>query len=1114
MDATGDGLGSTADRIVTVVVVDVEGSTALVDRLGDHVGTDAVVRRLDQVRDHLSSYGGREVNSLGDGLLVVFSSPRQAVACALGVQRALSGSAPRLRIGVNAGEVVDPDGDPTGAAVNAAARIVARAEGGEVLVSDVVRQLVGRVPTVRFVDRGRVRLKGFEDRWRLWAAHDTASVTSRRVTIGRSDEQELLRGLVESAVVGIGSAIVVEGEPGIGKSHLLADVIDVAGEVGAVVVHATADDVMRRHGALPHALIRQPRLPAGVAAELRDALGGPLRPGDSADLSFAVIESSVDAVEALSRHAPVLVAFDDAQWADDLSVGVLRALVARASTGRFAVVATCRPAPRSAAIDRLISEIVDGAGHRVCLHALGEVDVHALSTVLTGGAPGRLLRARLTATGGNPLFAIELLRSLDEEGQVRVDGGIAEVADTGTPAGLSETLVRRLSWLPVETRDLLRLASLLGTSFTLGELASITHRSVIEIAASLRDAMLSGLIVGEADRLAFRHDLVREAIYEHMLPAERRDLHRATALALRAAGAPVQQVAEQFGLGALPGDLDAVGWLRRAADEVLAFTPAAAVDLYYRALALAPERWPERGALLATLIEPLARCGRFDEAERLANEVIASNPSDDVTFQACRGMAAVYGSRGDLARSTAMLEQAISTPGAPEPESARMHCMAAQLSVFAGLVDPRDGQRRAEAGLARGLEVGDAELQCTAHQALGCIDSLSGHGQDALNHFVQATALFDSGRVSPNAFLVPDLFAAAELTEHDRLDEAIALSATARERYVRRGALSQLPLSFGVTAAALYLGGRYDDAMAELESGLAVSLDLGNRSFLLYLHGLKARIAVRRGDADGARGELASGFECMAANPSLYGVGGHATLIDAKILLQDATGEFDAALSLADTLWQQTDRVRHFFGVRERAVPIVQLALRGDRRDLATEVTEAMETGAQWRPCPSARAVAQQCRGLLELDSDLLLAAVAELRQTPLRPALARSLVDAATVLGDRDRGAAIALLDEASSIHADLGEIVDLARVDAALATFGGPSHLPRPQRPTFGWESLTPTELSVSRLAAEGLTNPEIGARLYISRRTVESHLAHTYRKLGISGRAQLAAEVTRRG
>lgn len=111
--------------LVTVVFVDVEGSTALIDRVGDVAGIEAVDRQLNSVRERIGSYGGREVKSLGDGVMLTFNSPRQAVSFALATQRALAASAPSVRIGINTGEVIDSSSDPVGGAVNAAARIAA-----------------------------------------------------------------------------------------------------------------------------------------------------------------------------------------------------------------------------------------------------------------------------------------------------------------------------------------------------------------------------------------------------------------------------------------------------------------------------------------------------------------------------------------------------------------------------------------------------------------------------------------------------------------------------------------------------------------------------------------------------------------------------------------------------------------------------------------------------------------------------------------------------------------------------------------------------------------------------------------------------------------------------
>ncbi len=128
---------------MTVVFIDVEGSTSLLERLGDEAGSMSVQSVIEVARGLLNAHSGREVKALGDGLMIAFESPRQAVAYGLAVQRGLERSTIRLRIGINTGDVEAPHGDPLGGAVNAAARIAGKADGGEVWVSDVVRQLVG-----------------------------------------------------------------------------------------------------------------------------------------------------------------------------------------------------------------------------------------------------------------------------------------------------------------------------------------------------------------------------------------------------------------------------------------------------------------------------------------------------------------------------------------------------------------------------------------------------------------------------------------------------------------------------------------------------------------------------------------------------------------------------------------------------------------------------------------------------------------------------------------------------------------------------------------------------------------------------------------------------------
>jgi class 3 adenylate cyclase len=154
--------------VVTLMFTDVEGSTALATAHGDEEARRLVEAQREVVRAEVTKHGGREIDSIGDGFMLSFNSTRKAITCAVAIQQALESEPMRVRIGLNAGEVIDKAGHPFGGAVNAAARVASNAKGGEILVSDAVRQLAGTMPGVSFRDRGRFRLKGFPEPWRLY----------------------------------------------------------------------------------------------------------------------------------------------------------------------------------------------------------------------------------------------------------------------------------------------------------------------------------------------------------------------------------------------------------------------------------------------------------------------------------------------------------------------------------------------------------------------------------------------------------------------------------------------------------------------------------------------------------------------------------------------------------------------------------------------------------------------------------------------------------------------------------------------------------------------------------------------------------------------------------
>jgi YVTN family beta-propeller protein len=164
-----------AQGVVTIMHTDVEGSTDLTTRLGDELAQRRIHEMKRIVREQVERHAGREIDNPGDGFMLTFSSTRRAIECAIAIQRELrhhesehAGDGVRVRIGLNVGEVVGDDEHPFGAAVNAGARVMSQAKGGQVLVSETVRRLAGTMPGVSFRDRGRVRMKGFDERWRLY----------------------------------------------------------------------------------------------------------------------------------------------------------------------------------------------------------------------------------------------------------------------------------------------------------------------------------------------------------------------------------------------------------------------------------------------------------------------------------------------------------------------------------------------------------------------------------------------------------------------------------------------------------------------------------------------------------------------------------------------------------------------------------------------------------------------------------------------------------------------------------------------------------------------------------------------------------------------------------
>src|SRR5207253_56711 len=233
-------------------------------------------------------------------------------------------------------------------------------------------------------------------------------------------------------------------------------------------------------------------------------------------------------------------------------------------------------------------------------------------------------------------FATELVASLQHEGAITFVDEVAEVEKVSLPSSLASTILRRLSFLSEEVLETLRVASILGSSFSVSDLAAVAGKPTPEITPDLALSVRGGILEADGSLLTFRHDLIRQAFYEGMAHPVRAGLHLAAADILAQGGLPPEEVAEHVVRGAVPGDLHAAEWLRAAARQAATRSPAVAAELLAQTLELAPGDAAQDPAL-ADLALYLLWSGRLGEAESICRDVLARehDPAVEGRLQLC-----------------------------------------------------------------------------------------------------------------------------------------------------------------------------------------------------------------------------------------------------------------------------------------------------------------------------------------------------------------------------------------------------------------------------------------------------------------------------------------------
>lgn len=932
---------------------------------------------------------------------------------------------------------------------------------------------------------------------------------------GRAAEIAVLGDAVDRVVSGRPAVVLIEGEAGIGKTRLLAGVLEDARGRSMQVAAGRAEELERTRPfglvAAAFGCVRSSPDPrrAAIAALLATRGGdrGPITVTSDPGLRFRAVDAFADLAEELALAGPLVIGVDDLQWADPSSLLTLAAVSRRLAYLPVALIGCLRPSPRIPELDRLAGLLLDAGGRILTVRGLTERTVAELVAEAVAAVPGPGLLAGISGAAGNPLFITELLGALAQEGAIETAGGRAEVAEVTLPPTLRLTILRRLSFLPEGTLQALRAASILGSSFTVTELSVTMARPALELSVVLAEGIAGRVLEEYGAVIRFRHDLIRDAIYEDLPLSVRRGLHREAGQRLAQTGAPALQVAEQLARGAGQGDAEAIGWLTRAAREAAARSPDVAADLLERAAGLMAPADPGRDRLLAERASSLMVSGRNADALAACRSLLDRDldPQVEGPVRICLGRALL--AQGQVRDALQELEQAGSSPALPGAERAAARAWAGFARMSLGDLD--GAAASAEQARSAAAAAADHLTVSVAMTTLARVSESRGHLRDALQITDEAMHLADE---SPGRLGHRYPIRATRghiLIELGRPEEARSALGAGMRISEEIGVRWPLLLYQGFLALERFITGEWDEAIAELEASFELADEI--QTVVARAHGILSLISLHRNDL--SRAEEAAG--AAARDLARWGPGYLTTWAAwPRALIQEAGGELGQALATMTGAWDTCARLGLALDYPAVGADLVRLALAagdiGRARDASAAVTEV----AARNEVPWMTGAALRCRGLIEDDAEILQAAAVACAGGSRPLGLALACEDAGAAFARQGRlDRARPLLDQALGIYERLGAARDLARAEATLREAGiRRGRRGTRGRPQIGWASLTPAEHAVAGLVAEGLSNPQIGERLYISRRTVQTHLAHMFAKLDIATRAQLAVDVTR--
>ena len=932
----------------------------------------------------------------------------------------------------------------------------------------------------------------------------------------REQEIEHVRTALRAVGQRVGVTLVIEGAAGVGKSRLLHEARVRAAGLGFRVLGARATELEQ---GFPYGVMLQlferllveadggerERWFAGAASLAADLLTGAsaatpvgaARNWSEGDPGYAWQHGLYWLTSNVSTDSPLVLMVDDLQWCDAPSARALAFIARRLEGLPLALILASRP-PDPALAPYAAALLADPATEFLRPSPLTHAAVTALIAAHLSAAPhARFVEACVKVTGGNPFLLAELLNEAAARGLAPTASAAEDVGGV-VPRGVANAVLLRVARLATPAAGLARALSVLGDGAQVGDagrLAGLTGTDVDEAMV----ALVSAGVVESGGTIRFTHPIVRKAIYDDISPAERERLHRFAWCTLQERRAPVRQVAAHVMQTQPAADPEATALLRGAASDALALGDAAgAAALLSRAMDEPPAGSDRAGVLLA-LGQARARAG-MPEAVAPLLELAEHGEEEEGIAAAAIELGGMLFFAGRAAEGAAILRRAqerlpVAGPAREQLEVALL--AASYTSVSARReADPTIARLRDPGGPARGV------LQATTLATLA---------MDEVTYLRSASRAIDLAHRALAAGLPREphrgeswvLLALAALVASDALDDALRGVDEILAQARARGSALTVVTASSLRAIIEWRGGDLVGSQSDAQTAIDLAPELFGAEFV----GLAVAAAVLAGlDRDEAPESLRRlideagvryDTEFMPNAPLRYASG----------VLRAAGGNHEAAVEeLRSCAFEHPahggENPAMFPWRSSAALSLAELGRHDEAHALATdEVQRAQSFGA-----PRAIGIALRVHALVgppAQRSDGLAAALAVLAASPARLEHARVLVDLGAVLrAAGKRTAAREPLLEGLTRASRCGARGLERRARTELAAIGV-----RPRGiEGAGPDSLTASERRVAELAAKGATNREIAQALFVTEKTVETHLGRAFRKLDITSRRQL--------